>query len=280
MDFIQLHVTCPSDLTEILIAELAELGFDSFEENPSDFFAYIAEDQVDYEACKRLMESYAALAQGPLFYSIRKIARENWNETWEKNFSPIVVDNQVLIRAPFHSSDSSFPLELVIQPKMSFGTGHHATTSQMISFLLKYPPLGQSVIDAGSGTAILAIAAEKLGASQVWGFDLDDWCIENGHENVDLNACQAIEIAKADTILAYTGKGVDLILANINKNVLLAEMEGYAAKLKPEGQLFISGFYVEDIADLNAKALSCGFQLSDQSHKNEWACLVYRKSNI
>lgn len=272
MHFIQLNSTCSSELSDMLIAELAELGFDSFEENNQGFSAYVEEDKMDFEETKALMERYSGL--GPISYALQKIERQNWNEEWEKNFPPIVVDDQILVRAPFHQVKESYPVEILITPKMSFGTGHHATTSQMLKFILRYSPMGLSVLDAGSGTGILAIMAEKAGAESVLAFDNDPWCIKNATENFDQNQCQHCRVELANSLLEIGGS-YQMILANINKNVLLAEMKYYGQALQPGGWLLLSGFYEEDIADLQTKAAEFGLQLIDQSAQNLWACLVF-----
>lgn len=272
MHFIQLNSTCSPELSDMLIAELAELGFDSFEENTQGFSAYVEEDKMDFAETKALMERYAGL--GPISYAMQKIERQNWNEEWEKNFPPIVVDDQILVRAPFHQVKENYPVEILITPKMSFGTGHHATTSQMLKFILRYSPMGLSVLDAGSGTGILAIMAEKAGAESVLAFDNDPWCIENATENFEQNHCQHCRVVLASSLMEIGGT-YQMILANINKNVLLAEMKYYGQALQPGGWLLLSGFYEEDIADLETKAAEFGLQLIDQSAHNLWACLVF-----
>ena len=276
MHFIQLNTRCSPDFTDILIAELAELEFDSFEENKVGFSAYVEENKIDFEATKALLEKYAALS--PISYAFQKIDRENWNQSWESNYQPIVIEDEILIKAPFHQVDGSFPHVITVVPKMSFGTGHHATTSQMLAFLLKYKPVNQHVLDAGTGTGILAIMAEKLGAKQVEAFDNDPWCIENSQENFALNHTLHCRVVLAKTAADIAGKTFGTILANINKNILLAEMHLYVQKLKPGGLLFLSGFYTEDIADLEQLAHYNQMQTIDQSAKDNWACLVLKKN--
>jgi len=276
MNFIQLNVRCAPEFSEILIAELAEYEFDSFEENKQGFSAYIEEQKVDFEATKALLEQYAAIT--PLSYGLQKIARENWNKTWESNYQPIVIADQILIKTPFHDIPEDYTHVITIIPKMSFGTGHHATTSQILALLLNYSPVNQTVIDAGSGTGILAIMAEKLGASHVLGFDNDPWCIENGNENFGLNHCTKCEIVLASSIAQLQSPKVQVILANINKNVILSELDSYSNQLEINGLLFLSGFYAEDVADIQHLAETKDFTLIDQSAKDNWACLLYKKS--
>jgi ribosomal protein L11 methyltransferase len=277
MNFIQLNVRCLPEFSEILVAELAELEFDSFEENKQGFSAYIEEEKIDFDLTKSLLEQYATLTS--LSYGLQKIAKENWNKTWESNYEPIVIDDQILIKTPFHEISETYAHVITIIPKMSFGTGHHATTSQILALMLKFSPSNQTVIDAGSGTGILAIMAEKLGAVQVLGFDNDPWCIENGKENFGLNHCQKCEIVLASSIAELKADPVNVVLANINKNIILSELDSYSKHLETNGSLFLSGFYLEDVSDINIMAQSKGLTLIDQTSKDNWACLLYKKSN-
>ena len=276
MHFIQLNTRCEPEFSDILIAELAELDFDSFEENKNGFAAYVEEEKIDFDAIKALLERYAGLTA--LHYSFQKIDRENWNQTWESNYQPIVIKDQILVKAPFHQIDESFPVVITIIPKMSFGTGHHATTSQMLTHLLEYKPLDFKVIDAGTGTGILAIMAEKMGAFSVLAFDNDPWCIENCKENFNLNHSEKCEVRLARSMHELSTEKVDMVLANINKNVLLSEMALYAKALKSNGLLLLSGFYTEDLADIETSANHHQLTLIDQSAKENWACLVLRKN--
>lgn len=276
MHFIQLTAHCSPEFSDILIAELAELEFDSFEENRNGFSAYVEEEKVDFDAIKALLERYAPMTA--LHYSFQKIDKQNWNERWEANYQPIVVKDQILIKAPFHQVNENFPVVITIIPKMSFGTGHHATTSQMLAFLLQYKPSNQEVIDAGTGTGILAIMAEKMGARRIVAFDNDPWCIENCRENFKLNHTRFSQVFLAKSLKELPSEPVEMVLANINKNVLLAEMSSYAETLKTSGLLVLSGFYSEDIADLEMAARSNSLLLHDQSAKDNWACLVFQKS--
>jgi ribosomal protein L11 methyltransferase len=277
MYYIQLHVRCANDFSEILMAELAEIGFDTFEENQNGFHAYIEEAQMDFEGTKALLEQYAGLS--PIHYGMQKIARENWNQTWESNYPPIVIGDQILVKTPFHTIKENFQIVLTIIPKMSFGTGHHATTSQMLSMLLAHPPTGAKVVDAGTGTGILAIMAEKLGAIEVLGFDNDPWCIENSQENYGLNNCTVCTSVLASSLAEFKLAPADAILANINKNVILKEIPDYAIGLKPGGQLFLSGFFTEDCPDIEKLALENGLTETDSMSHDNWACLLFTKSH-
>lgn len=275
MHFIQLTARCNSELSDMLIAELAEIGFDSFEETKSGFSAYVEDEKIDFEETKSLMERYSAF--GPVSYGLQKIDRQNWNQQWESNYQPIVIDDQILVKAPFHVIEESYPVIITIIPKMSFGTGHHATTSQMLRFLLQYKPEKLEVADAGCGTGILAIMAEKMGASAVLAFDNDPWCIENSLENFNLNQTKHCKVQLGQTITDLEHSPFDVVLANINKNVLMSEMPGFGQMTKPGGLLFLSGFYTDDIADLTERAAQFHFELINQSAHDLWACLILKK---
>lgn len=276
MQYLQLNVRCDAGFSDVLIAGLAELGFDVFEENKTGFAAFAEEEKPDFDACKELLEKYAGIT--PISYGIQKVARENWNREWESHYPPVVVENQILIHTDFHKVEEKYPFEIRINPKMSFGTGHHATTSQMLSFILKYPPEGQRVIDAGCGTGILGIMAAKCGAEQVTGFDNDPWCIENSEENFSLNQSTNAQAILASGIREINAEPCGTILANINKNIILKELSGYASALIPGGWLFLSGFYAEDVEDIHQIANGLKLIRIDQSESDNWACLVYRKS--
>jgi ribosomal protein L11 methyltransferase len=200
----------------------------------------------------------------------------NWNAEWEKNYDPIAVDDLVYVRASFHPSQPGFKHEIVINPKMSFGTGHHATTFQMLRHQGTIDHQGKRVLDVGSGTGILAIMAHLLGASQIQAFDIDDWCVANGNENFELNAVSASmwlgTIKEVNPIGPF-----DIILANINKNVLLDEMAFYSTLLVNQGYLLLSGFYKEDVNDIVEVANQTGLILIGQQSKDNWAALVFKK---
>ncbi len=275
IQYLQLNVRCQPEFSDVLIAELAEMGFDVFEENKNGFAAFAEEDKPDFDACKELLEKYADLT--PLSYGIQKVARENWNREWESNYPPVIVQDTILIRTDFHQIDRQYPYEIRITPKMSFGTGHHATTSQMLAFLLKYQLKGNSVIDAGCGTGILAIMAEKTGADSVLAFDNDPWCIENSEENFSLNSCLACKALLASGIQEIKSEPVNAIVANINKNIILKELPAYSRHLMKDGYLFLSGFYAEDVSAITEMAALHKLNLIDQSETENWACLVLKK---
>lgn len=272
MYYTRLSVSCNTEFAEILMAELAEIGFDTFLENENGFEAYVEEARYDAEALEAVKEKYADLT--PIDFSFEKIEKRNWNEEWEKSYEPIIVDDRCLIRADFHKIEKKYLYEIVITPKMSFGTGHHQTTYLMIKNQMDIDHKYRSVMDAGCGTAILSIMAEKLGAKRVTAFDIDEWSVVNGNENIQINKCEVIDIQQGK-ISEVTIKGkFDIILANINKNVLLDEIKTYSTYLNPSGLLLLSGFYTHDIDDLLQEAAKYNLHQLKRDEKENWACLL------
>jgi ribosomal protein L11 methyltransferase len=264
----------PKELgSEILVAELGEKPFESFIETELGLVAYI---QKDFWTADILDDLYAL--QSPEFvisYHIEEIEPVNWNEEWEKNFEPIEVDGLCCVRAPFHPKTTAL-YDIVIEPKMSFGTGHHETTHMMIQHLLQTDLAGKKTLDMGCGTAILAILAAKKGAKPIDAIDIDNWCYLNSMENVARNNCDFIEVYEGDaTMLA--GRKYEVIIANINRNILLHDMEIYQACLTQNGILFLSGFYTEDIAALVASCAKYGLALETKLEKNNWSSLKFLK---
>ncbi len=274
MDYLEFKIKCLEEFQEILIAELAEIGFDSFLENEDGIDAYILESEFNREKFSEIISEYQEAGQISLTEGV--MPKVNWNEEWEKNYDPIEVEDLVYVRASFHDSKPGFKHEIVINPKMSFGTGHHATTYQMLRHQGELDHTGKRVLDVGSGTGILAIMAHLLGARQVEAFDIDDWCVDNGNENFDLNDLSTR--MGLGTIREVNPSGsFDIILANINKNVLLDELVIYSGLLTPNGFLLLSGFYTEDIEDLVNAAATLGLALQKKSSKDNWAALILQK---
>ena len=259
---------------EILIAELSELDFESFDETEDGVKAYIlsALDKTDL-----LKDIY--LLQNPEFeisYSVNLIEPVNWNEEWEKNFEPIEVDGICSVRAPFHPKpDTEF--DIVIEPKMSFGTGHHETTHLMIKHLLKLDVEGLKTLDMGCGTGILAILAALKGAQPVEAIDIDPWCYENTMENVARNGVEFIEAFEGDVKL-IDGKQYDLLIANINRNILLADIPTYASCLTESGTLLLSGFYTQDIPAITEVCNQHGLNFIMNFEKNNWVACKFVKN--
>lgn len=271
----RLQVICAPDFSEILMAEIAEAGFDTFMETETGFEAYAEGDAFDKQLLNEIKEKYAHVS--PLTFQFDELEKQNWNEEWEKNVEPIIVDDKCLVRAAFHKIEKTYPYEIIITPKMSFGTGHHQTTHLMLSAQMKMDHRAKRVMDAGCGTAILSVMASKLGATEIEAFDIDEWSVENGNENAANNNCNNIHI-QLGKINEVTLTGTfDIILANINKNILLAEIQQYASYLKPAGQLLLSGFYVKDIPDLKVEAAKYGLTEVLNQERETWACLLLRK---
>lgn len=256
---------------DILIAELGQVGFESFTENPDGVEAYIKKN--DWNAS--LLDDVQILQSEEVTFSydVKEIEQVNWNQEWENNFEPIVVDDQVSIRAPFHKNPG-LPYDIVIEPKMSFGTGHHETTHLMIQHLLDLDLQNKKVLDMGCGTGILAIFAEMKGAGPIDAIDIDNWCYENSLENVERNNCSAISVFEGDSSLLKSDS-YDVIIANINRNILLQDMAIYADSLKENGILLLSGFYTEDIEKINESATSNGLKQEKKLVRNNWVGLKY-----
>ena len=274
--YTRLQVVCDPEYSEILMAELAEAGFDTFMEIDGGFEAYAEDDRADRDGIEEIQKKYSHV--NPLQFVFGRVEKQNWNEEWEKNVDPIFVDDTVLVRASFHKIDRAFPIEIIITPKMSFGTGHHQTTHLMLSSQLKMDHKGKRVMDAGCGTAILSVMASKMGARAVEGFDIDEWSVLNGKENAEVNGTTNIHIEQGTIRDMKFDESFDTVLANINKNVLLNEMELYAWHLKAGGMLLISGFYTRDIQDLVACAKSFGLTYVRDSERETWASVLFAKA--
>lgn len=275
--YTRLQIVCDPDFSEILMAEIAEAGFDTFMETESGFEAYGEEKNVDTKLVGEIQDKYSHV--NPLLLAYDKVEKQNWNTEWEKNVEPIFVDDKILVRASFHKIDRKYPYEIIITPKMSFGTGHHQTTWLMLRNQLHIDHQGKQVMDAGCGTAILAIMATKLGASHVEAFDIDEWSVENGKENIEVNGGKSVNIRQGTIRELKFQESFDVILANINKNVLLDEMSEYASSLKPAGRLLISGFYTADIPDLLSAGAQLGLREERRDEREGWACLTLRKGD-
>ncbi|MBL7849651.1 MAG: 50S ribosomal protein L11 methyltransferase [Cyclobacteriaceae bacterium] len=274
--YTRLEVECPAEFTDILIAELAEAGFGMFMETTHGFEADAEEGEVRQDVLEFVREKYSHLQ--PLVFRLSSVKKENWNAKWESHVEPVNVESQVLIRAEFHPADSRFPYEIIITPKMSFGTGHHPTTYLMVKSQLSLDHQGKRVMDAGCGTAILSIMASKRGALLVEAFDIDEWSISNGLENVAINACTNIRIRRGTIADFIWPDPFDIILANINRNILMAEMADYARHLVPGGVLQLSGFYVKDIPALVEEAARHGLEAESQDEREQWATLRLRRN--
>ncbi|MFR9513622.1 MAG: 50S ribosomal protein L11 methyltransferase [Rikenellaceae bacterium] len=275
MDYVELNIPIPtSEMGEIITAELADFPFESFKEEGEQLKAYIPQERL--ADCKEKVDEVLACyeVRGARYISIET---QNWNAQWESNFEVVEVGSEILIRAPFHAPNPAFRTEVVIMPKMSFGTGHHATTHLMSEMITKIDLAGKRGLDMGSGTGVLAIIAVKYGAEAVDAVDIDEWAYENCCENIEQNGV-------ADRIKPFwggvsliDGANYDFILANINRNILLSDMESYVATLRQGGSLLMSGFFVEDIAPLRQKAESLGLTFVGHSERDGWAVVEFRR---
>ncbi|MVZ66106.1 50S ribosomal protein L11 methyltransferase [Sphingobacterium sp. DK4209] len=261
---------------DLLISELAEIGFDTFEDIDGGFEAYIPSANLDVQALESLLLNEV---QGfDLDYQVKDIVEENWNKIWESNFNPILVDNTCYVRATFHEDHPEYLYQIIIDPKMSFGTGHHQTTSMMLSFVLENDFQDKDVLDMGCGTGILAILAAKRGAKQLLAVDYDPICVDSVVENAQLNSVTNIT-AKLGSKEAIAGLEFDTILANINRNILLDQLDTYSACLTNGGELYLSGFYeAEDLDILKQKAISVGFQYVENKVLDNWCAAKFTKA--
>ena len=256
---------------EILIAELGYVGFESFVETDEGVNAYIQKDDWD----ETILDDIQILSSNEfeITYSFQEIKQTNWNEEWEKNFNPIIVDDLCFVRAPFHDKSNS-KYDIIIEPKMSFGTGHHETTHMMIQHILKNDIVNKSVLDIGCGTGVLAILAEMKGANSIDAIDIDNWCYINSIENVERNNCEYISVYEGDANLILD-KHYDVIIANINRNILLKDISKYAECLNKKGMLFLSGFYDNDIPIIESECNKNMLKLVEKIEKNNWVALKF-----
>jgi len=276
MDFIQVSIKAPEELTDIITAELSQVGYDTFMETENGLCAYITEATFSEPELKAVLHKYQDMATLP--YSTEKIPQQNWNEEWEKNFEPLLISGICSVRASFHPQPPNVPYDIVINPKMSFGTGHHETTTLMIQNQLDLDLAGKRVLDMGCGTGILAILAAKLGAKEVVAVEIEDWTVENARENAALNETP-VEVRLGDVNQIQNDQPYDIILANINRNVLLADIPIYTTHLRPGGTLIISGFYFEDLEAIRSMAENSGLVYKSRREKNNWLSVVMEKNN-
>lgn len=260
---------------DLLIADLADLGFDTFEDSESGFTAFVIKENFSEQALKSLLaENVEAFSSA---YILEDIADENWNSEWEKNFSPLIIDDVCYVRATFHEPQPSYPYEIIIDPKMAFGTGHHQTTTMMMQYILAADLKDKNILDMGCGTGILAILASKLGAKSLVAIDYDDICYESTLENAALNnvvnlkaLCGSKEVVPEETY--------DVIFANINRNILLDQIRRYADVLTSTGKIFFSGFYLDpDLGMITAECAKYGIKYLDHKQNGDWIAAQFEK---
>jgi ribosomal protein L11 methyltransferase len=267
----------PEFKADILTYELGEIGFSTFETENDTLIAYAKQTDFSAESLKQMAEDNDLSSDD---YSVEEVEDKDWNEEWEKNyFQPIVVDggeSKCVIHSSFHTDVPEAEYDIVINPKMSFGTGHHETTSSMLRWILSDSMQGKKVLDMGCGTAVLGILAKMRGAEYVMGVDIDEWCKENATESAAINNID-MEIKLGDASILPKENTFDVILANINRNILLADMDKYVACLNNGGNLYMSGFYTEDIPVIKEKAESLGLKYEDFKEKNNWVAVKFLK---
>jgi len=261
---------------DLLIAELGDFGFDTFEDRDQGFTAYIPAANLDLQALETLL---VTVVQGfDINYEVKEMEEQNWNQLWESNFSPILVQDQCYVRATFHEDHPEYPYQIIIDPKMSFGTGHHQTTSMMLAFILENVFQGKEVLDMGCGTGILAILASKMGAKNILAVDFDPICVESVEENKRLNNTTNI-IGKLGSKEVIEGIVVDTILANINRNILVDQLPVYASNLPINGELYLSGFYQgNDLEVIKSEATKLGFQFIEEKVLDTWCAAKFIKA--
>jgi len=258
---------------DMLITMLAELGFDSFMDDAMGIKAYCSEESRDDAAVGNLLNepSFSDIQ----LLNVEEMPDKDWNELWEASYRPVVVNERCRVRAPFHEPDPNFEFDLVIEPKMSFGTANHETTAQIISLMLETDFQGKDVLDMGSGTAVLSILAKKLGAAKTVAIDNDEWAYRNAFTNCELNGISDIEIVLGDAS-AIQGS-FDVVLANINRNILLRDMHCYVDAMRPGAHIFFSGFYTEDLQSIKAEAERLGLRYCRHLSRNNWVAAEFCK---
>lgn len=262
----------PQPWTEILIAELGEAGFESFVETEMGVSAYIQKVACKEDILKDISTLKSELTK--IEYHVQEIEQINWNAEWEKNFNPISVNNRCIVRASFHPK-GNHKYDIIIQPKMSFGTGHHETTFMMLQFILENDLKGKEVLDMGCGTAVLAILASKCGVKKVDAVDIDEWCVENSLENILINDCSNISVFLGDSNFLL-GRNYNVILANINRNILLNDLDKYVNTLKESSEIYLSGFYTEDLPMIVDACNNIGVSFVENKSKNNWVAAKFK----
>jgi ribosomal protein L11 methyltransferase len=278
MDYVEVifDVQPKSTGTEILIALLPQIGYEGFEESEEGLKAYILRNQFDLNELNRLPIFHSI--EFTISYSHKVLQNQNWNEVWESNFDPVLIAEKVHVRAPFHKTNRAAKYEIIIEPKMSFGTAHHETTSMMMELMLEENFSNRSVVDMGCGTGILSILAQMLGAKSILAIDNDEWAFSNAIENVRKNNCRKINVVMGNAGSLQT-ELYDFILANINRNILLEDMSIYANHLVSGGIILLSGFYFIDLETIVESADSFGLKLDHTITKNDWIAARFIKLN-
>ena len=272
------HTTPDTEtMHDVLSAVLGEVGFESFVEQPEGLLAYVQQAQFDETALKEALEAFP-IPDTAVTYSYQEAEDKDWNEEWEKNFfQPIVIGNRCVIHSTFHPNVPKAEYDIVINPQMAFGTGHHETTSLIIEELLERNLEGVNLLDMGCGTSILAILGRMRGAAHCTAIDIDEWCVRNSLENIGLNGTNEIEVYQGDATSLATKGPFDVVIANINRNILLNDMHHYVARMNPHATLLMSGFYIEDLPAIQTEAERLGLKLTNHREKNRWTAATFTR---
>jgi len=275
MDYIEFNFTITPKVSgnEILAAVLADVGFESFVETDAGLIAYIPDSKFSLDVVENMDIMHNK--EFSIKYDYKNIQDKNWNEEWERSYNPVVIAEKCCIRAPFHPKNEKCKIDIIIEPKMSFGTAHHETTALMIEQILSLDLKEKSVLDMGCGTAVLAILAAKMGATSVTAIDIDEWAFNNAIENTGRNEMGFIKVLYGDVSLAVDM--YDVIFANINRNIITRDIPEYIKHLNKSGILLLSGFYEADIPIVSDIVETNGLKLTGQSEKNNWAILKFKK---
>ena len=271
--YYEFQITCNEEFKDNLIAELVEEHFEGFEENEVGFLAFIPQSLFEKNIFEKILNHYNI---NPVSVPQNTIEQQNWNAQWEASFEPITIGDDIIVKAPFHLLDEHYKYEIIIQPKNTFGTGHHETTQLMLQMMLPIDFKNKNVFDYGCGTGVLSIFASMLEAENIDAIDIDEWSAENMIENCALNSITNITFKKGDLTI-IEDKKFDLILANINKNILLGSFEKLARLMNLNAQLLISGFYENDLEDLKREAVKNGLVFKDHFVKNDWCAAIFSK---
>ena len=276
-EFIFRTTPCNEVVNDVLSAVLGEVGFESFVEHEEGINAYIQQALLDEDAIKNAL-AYFPLEETIITYEYTEAEDKDWNEEWEKNFfQPIVIQDKCVVHSTFHRDVPQAEYDIVINPQMAFGTGHHETTSLIIGKLLESNLKGKAILDMGCGTSILAILARMRGAEPCTAIDIDEWCVRNSLENIELNNLDKIDVYLGDASILSDKGPFDVVIANINRNILLADMHYYTERMKEGATLIMSGFYTDDIPAIQEEAERNGLTFEGQSEKNRWAAVSFKK---
>ncbi len=277
--YIELDLTLarqPEPEHEMILAFCSLYGFEGFREEEGRILAYIHAESYDEKDFRAFLDRYR-LDEKIVSIEARCLPDQNWNELWESSYQPVRVASNCVVRAPFHPAVTGVEYDLVISPKMSFGTAHHETTLGMLQMMLTLDLRGKTVLDLGCGTGVLAILAEKMGAKTIYALDNDTWAYRNALENIELNACQSTKVLQAE-LSFISHRTFDVILANINLNTLLGWMDHFPGRLRPKGVLMLSGFFSDDLQRLNHAAERNGLEFVVKKVMNNWTVAVYIKA--